>query len=323
GGAEGAGEGRGRAAEVRGAKLRVGELEVPFTPAAALDLDGVAARRGEDLDGLLGAPLLRRYVVEVDLEAAVLKIHDPARWRYGGGGEELAVRVDAMGTPHVRVGFGMPGGEALEGEFKVDSAASSATLMFAQPFTARHGLLDKLRAAGAPLLADELGGVGGTSRMWYTRLAEARVGRTAFERPWAGVIEAKGGTLAAEGIAGIIGGGLMHRYKVIYDCPRGRIYLEQGKRMGDPFEIDMSGLRWISPRENRREHRVRAVMDGSPAARAGLRVGDVLLRVDGRRAAEFDRAALAKRLMSPGTVRLQVMREGRELEFALALGRLV
>jgi len=322
-GAEGAGDGRARSAEVLGATLRVGELAVPFTPAAALDLDAVAARRGEDLDGLLGAPLLRRYVVEVDLDAAVMKIHDPARWRYEGGGEELPVRVDALGVPHLRVRFRAPGGEALEGEFKIDSAASSATLLFAQPFLARHGLLDKLRAAGAPLLADELAGVGGTSRMWYTRLVEVEVGRTAFARPWAGLIEAKGGSLAASEITGLIGGGLLHRYKVIYDCPRGRIYLERGKRMGEPFEIDMSGLRWTSPRENRREFRVRAVMPDSPAARAGVQAGDVLVMVDGVAAAKVDRAGLEKRLMRPGRVRLQMKREGRELAFELALARLV
>jgi len=71
GGAQGAGDGRVRSAEVLGAKLRLGDLELPFAPAAAIDLDSVAARRGEDLDGLLGAPLLRRYMVEVDLEAAI------------------------------------------------------------------------------------------------------------------------------------------------------------------------------------------------------------------------------------------------------------
>jgi hypothetical protein len=322
-GAQGGGDGRVRSAEVLGARLRLGDLELPFTPAAATDLDGVAARRGEDLDGLLGAPLLRRYVVEIDLEAAILKVYDPAGWTYRGAGEELPVRVDSMGTPHLRLRFRAPGGDALEGEFKIDSAASSATLMFASPFTARHGLLDRLRAAGAPLLPDELGGVGGTSRMWYTRLAEVRVGKTAFERPWAGLIEAKGGTLGATDIAGIVGGGLLHRYKVIYDCPRNRMFLEAGTRSGDPFEIDMSGLRWTSPRENRREFRVRAVIPNSPAERAGLAAGDVLMTVDGRPAAEIDRTALEKRLMSPGRVRLKVKREGRELEFELALARLV
>jgi S1-C subfamily serine protease len=134
-------------------------------------------------------------------------------------------------------------------------------------------------------------------------------GTTRFEGPVVGITEAKGGTLARSDLAGIVGGGLLHRFRVIYDCPHGKIYLEPTGRVGERFEHDMAGLKWLNTGEGRREFRVRSVRAGSPAGEAGLRPGEVLVRVDGKEAGEFDRSRLAGYLQREGrAVRMEVKR---------------
>jgi membrane-associated protease RseP (regulator of RpoE activity) len=248
-----------------------------------------------------------------------MKLYDPATFRYGGPGQELPVRVDEMGTPYLKAALTIGEGEPIEGEFKIDSAAG-ATLMFASPFAAHHQLLAAIRAAGGKTVADSLAGVGGTSQTWYARLAQLRVGATVFDKPVVTITEAKGGTLARTDIAGAIGAGLMHRFKVTYDCPHNRIYLEPTERIGLPFERDMSGVSWSNAGG---EYRVRAVAPDSAAAHAGMEPGDVLVSMDGRTAAEFTPATLGKRLMTPGKVRLVVRRGQHEVNVELTLARLV
>ena len=67
---------------------------------------------------------------------------------------------------------------------------------------------------------------------------------------------------------------------------------------------------WDEGRE--REARVRRVAPASPAGRAGLRVDDVVVRIDGRAATEDEVEALRGRLEPGDTVRMAVRRDGRE-----------
>lgn len=66
---------------------------------------------------------------------------------------------------------------------------------------------------------------------------------------------------------------------------------------------------------------VNDVVDGSPAARAGLQDGDIILELDGRPAT--DQAALTKavRALAPGTrAQLLVLRDGRQVKLPVEIG---
>jgi serine protease Do len=63
------------------------------------------------------------------------------------------------------------------------------------------------------------------------------------------------------------------------------------------------------------------VAAGSPAERAGLLAGDIVLKLDGSAVADSRALQLAIGQMAPGrTVRLAVFRDGRESDFSVALG---
>jgi S1-C subfamily serine protease len=57
---------------------------------------------------------------------------------------------------------------------------------------------------------------------------------------------------------------------------------------------------------------------GSPADRAGVRSGDILLSVDGHRTPSWD-AYLAARAASGSSIRLRLFRDGREFEVDVPL----
>jgi hypothetical protein len=323
-GAEGAGDGRTRAAEILDAKLSLGSFELSFSPAAAIDLDPVADLKGHDLNGLLGAPLFRRYIVETDIDAGIFRLYDSATWQYRGRTQPLPVRVDELGVPHIKVSFTIGGGAPVEGEFIIDSAAGATTLYLSSPFASQKKILETLRKSGTKLLAGEVGGVGGSSKLWLARIGQARIGKTAFSHPVIGITEAKGGTLAHADIAGIVGGGFLHRFKVIFDCPHSRIYLDPTARLHEAFEEDMSGLEWINLGEGRTDFRVHAIRPDSPAAHTAVEPGDMLLSVDGRPAREFDRSSLCQYLRRPDRKLHLVFKRGDQpIEIELTLTRMI
>jgi PDZ domain len=62
---------------------------------------------------------------------------------------------------------------------------------------------------------------------------------------------------------------------------------------------------------------IAAVRTGSPAERAGIRVGDILLRIDGHSIVDADGALALARIDKKESVRLTVRREGKDLEYAV------
>jgi membrane-associated protease RseP (regulator of RpoE activity) len=78
----------------------------------------------------------------------------------------------------------------------------------------------------------------------------------------------------------------------------------------------------MHPSKSNEQVVVKAVSKDSPAEKAGLRVGDEILRINGLSAANGKFAAVARTLTEGDTVRLRVKRDGKEREYTVvAAGR--
>ena len=105
-----------------------------------------------------------------------------------------------------------------------------------------------------------------------------------------------------------------------------RMFLEPNRRFKEPFEHDMSGLEMRRGRGAHAAHLdVLRVHPGSPADEAGLRPGDRVTRIDGRAAADYDRAELEPLLRRENAVvKLSMVREGeKERTLSITLRRLI
>jgi C-terminal processing protease CtpA/Prc len=79
----------------------------------------------------------------------------------------------------------------------------------------------------------------------------------------------------------LIGSEVLRRFKVVVDYARRRLILERNSDFEEPSEYDMSGVSFRAYGNDFRTFRVYQVLDDSPAAKAGLRVDDVLAAIDG------------------------------------------
>jgi serine protease DegQ len=67
---------------------------------------------------------------------------------------------------------------------------------------------------------------------------------------------------------------------------------------------------------------LKCVIGNSPAANAGLKVGDVILSVDGRKTEDADQLVKLVQQMPPGSaVRVGLKRDDSDLELRVVLGR--
>jgi hypothetical protein len=278
-------------AELGGLSLRTGE------PVAAADLRGLREGLGVDVYGMIGMDFLGRHVFRVDPDRGEVVFlrspgHDPGR--------RLAVTLEKK-VPHVRVRLS---GLAEPQSFMVDTGCApggGTGLLRADTFDALVG--------------------GGRVRPIDTALAATLAGQSLRRRGRVAEVELEG-FRHAELIFSTSGWNVLglpywSRYVATFDFPGGGIYLKKGARFDQPDTHDLSGLSVV--RAGGRTTVV-AVDDGTPAAGAGIRPGDVVLKVNGADAGDMTLTAARRLLAARGAkVTLVVGRGGKEWETALTL----
>ena len=127
-----------------------------------------------------------------------------------------------------------------------------------------------------------------------------------------------------EPVAGLLGYSFLKHYRIAIDYPARELWLDRiaDDRDDRPFEYSHVGVQIERVAE---DARVVGVVTDSPADRAGIAVGDVLIAIDGERAITLDILAASRRLEGrPGSrVSLTLRRGDRERTYALIRRRLL
>jgi hypothetical protein len=289
---------------------------------AVVSLRAVSETYGRRMDGVIGADLLARYVTELDWKAGRMALHEPASFRYSGGGAEVPLIV-AGGMPFVRMTVSVPRAAPVEGLFLVDCPHPGTIIMNA-PFVQQNGLLEAARKSLPRLVTQYAEGVGGKSEILHGRIAELKLGPYNLRQPVAGFSQARAGALAQTQFAGILGAEILRRFLVIFDFSRGRIILEPKAALTEPYRYDASGLRLRSSGPDYRDYLVTGVIEDSPAAQAQLQEGDHLIEIAGKPAKTFSLGEVLDIFKRDGvTVPLKIQRGTQTIGVSLQLRQLI
>jgi len=167
-------------------------------------------------------------------------------------------------------------------------------------------------------------GVGGPTEIRLTRLQGFEMGGFSLAEPVAALQPAGKGRISAEGTVGNIGGGVLSRFKVIFDYSRRRMILEPGPDLALPFEADMSGLGLVAIPPDLQRISVARVTEGSPAAEAGVLAGDEIRTVDGQPVGDLGLSTLRERLRLEGQeVRFELLRGAEPITLEFKTRRMI
>jgi predicted aspartyl protease len=296
---------------VRGVHLRLVGLELSNQTMAVGPMDAnQLIHSGRHLHGVLGRNLFSQFVVEIDYVARFITLYDPKTYQYSGVGESIPLELS--GSPFVRVTITTAAGHTMERLLFVDTG-SHATLNYeTSQFPSRTIERDEM---------DLTNQVTARVRAVFARVEHIELGHFVLAQPVVGVTH----SFPLRGVQGLLGGGLLRRFTVIFDYAQKRMILEPNERTHDPFEFDMSGMFVISDLPSSRNFKVFSVSPKTPAADAGLHEGDLITAVNGEPSARFDVASLTRdRFLEVGRVyRLSVKRGTKQLRMTLKLRRLI
>ena len=270
--------------------------------AIALDLQALLGAGAARLDGALGAPWLKERSTRFDFARGEL------RWSSSpapdtAGAARLPLRWDE-GLPVISLALGARPPD----EFVFDTGNAGALVLFARRAAS-------LLASSEPLPETAVRELGGVVRARLARLD--RLGAPGWQARQVPVALESGQAVRRgmhfDRLAGSLGVALFEPGAVTLDGPGGRLVVELPGLPEPPALAGGFGLRL----EAGSSLAVSAVLDGGPAAAAGLQVGDQVQAIDGADARAWSAPQAWEAMAGREAATLQVFRAGASQRVAL------
>lgn len=293
----------------RVAEVRLGDAVLQNQTAVIQEIYDPAIE-GIRVDAMVGFEVFRRFVVEIDYGAKLMRLFPPGTFSTLAAGTAVPFRFYTH-LPQVEGRV-----DDLPARFDIDTGSRSEVDL-TTPFVRRANLLARYPQAKRALTG---WGVGGPAYSHVARLGRVSLGDVVVEQPVAGLSQAQAGSFSDANVEANVGSGLLKRFIVTFDYEHEVMYLKPlDPPPRDAGSFDRAGL-WMNATPQ--GYRVMHVTEGGPAARAGLRRGDLVTAVQGRPArpeALSDTRGLLRSLPPGSSVKLERVRGKRRSAIVVVL----
>jgi len=312
--ARGSGEGTVPIAFTRVLKMRLGNAEWLDQAVPVLPLPRFLTDRGSrpPLAGFVGRELLARFAVRLDYEARTMTLASAQEFRYRGIGTCVSLVFDD------KIPVVYAAADGLVGRFEIDTGSTGA-LVLRHRFVEQHGF----GARHPSVLSIKSGGIDGVFETIVTRLDGFSIANAELDRPVAEFPSSGKSGLPGADVDGSIGSQILRQFVITFDYSRHELWFERSAVFGTPTMQWKTGFQAV--KADTPGFRVVTVFPNSPAAAAGIRVGDVIIEVDGLPAESIGQAEFTDLMRRPdGTlVSLSIVRDGTTWPVALILKELL
>jgi hypothetical protein len=282
-------------------------------------IDEMTALFGRDVEGLIGTPFIKNFVIEIDYAGRAITFYDPKVYSLRDSKEAINLE-NRNGLPFAEVELSLNGRDTIKDKFMLDTG-STRIFQINSPFARVHKILSIVPAANMTAAVGEA--IGGQGEFTEARISSIRIGKYVIKRPVVSIYRGEtGGDASAD--AGVIGSEIFRRFTVTLDYQSGKMLLKPNAHFKEPYEIDMSGLELMTRADDFKVILIKSVLANSPAAAAGLREGDQLIAINNKSAARFNLAQLTMMFKQAGKVYpLTIKRGDRTIRTKLRLRRAV
>ncbi len=227
---------------------------------------------GLHIDGILGTDVLQHYVLRIDYRRRTIEWIDPAHLDASRAGDPIPLQFQ-----HALLLVG-----ATLNRFNVAShptslildTGSNESVTLSRNFLQANPELHFSRGVASYSL-----GGGGALSETLSRCASIQLGDLVIRNPLVHLVTQNQG-LWTNGWAGSIGNDILQHFDVTIDFPGSMLYLRPNSLFDSIDEYDAGVLLkakgWLQ-----KNYVATAILPASPAAEAGLAVGDIVVQVDG------------------------------------------
>ncbi|WP_181305900.1 aspartyl protease family protein [Rufibacter sp. XAAS-G3-1] len=281
----------------------------------------LSSRLGMEVHGIIGYPLFKDFVVEIDYEHKIMTLYKPGTYpeRKARKSSVVPLEIEAS-KPYVRAQASFPDGTKHALRLIVDSGMSTSMLLY--PPT-----LPDARIPEKKIEAYLGRGLNGDIHGEIARIEALQLGEFTLQKPPASFPDTMSirHALGLNNRNGNLGADVLQRFKVVFDYANSRMLLRPNHKFKKPFYYNLSGLEILSPIPGFNFYTIAVVMPNSPAERAGLEPGDAILSINGVQCIDQSLGELLEMFQKYPRRRLQlkVSRQYKSFETILHLQDLI
>lgn len=274
---------------------------------------------GVDVHGIIGYEFFNHFVVMIDYDRNLITVYDPEVFKPRRGHTAIPFEID-LGRPYISCAITQHNGTVIDTKLLLDSGAS-------------HGLLLETDTDPDIFLPDNrlktvIGwGLGGELSGFLGRIKTLRMDRFEFNNVLVSFAEDYSTEEVSRltGRNGSIGGELLSRFTVTFDYNAGMLYLRKNRTYRYPFEFNLGGIDVVAIAPDYETFRIVNVIKNSPAWEAGIKVGDMILSVNGKTGSNLTLSEINTMLRTgPGSrMNIELIRNSEVKKTSFRLKRMI
>jgi len=226
----------------------------------------------------LGYELFSRFIIQIDYQRKIMTVMLPEKFKPKKSYDVIPIRVQDT-KPYFLAPVSINAEHSLNAKLLIDTGASHALLLEPQSddrINLPEKYVDNIIGRG---LGGEI--TGKTGRIESIEIGNYIINKVLANFPDSGSYYSDTLKYAQVDRNGTVGGALLSRFNIIFNFPNEKIYLKKNSEFKKNFYFSLSGLDIKAKGSKLDVFEVTNVRKNSPAEKAGVLAGDLIVGVNG------------------------------------------
>jgi hypothetical protein len=273
---------------------------------------------GDNVHGIIGYDIFSRFVVEVDYDDNIITLWDPLKYKKKRRSIEVPTKI-VNNKPFISAKIDQGKKEKFL-DIMIDTGASHAALIDYSIFDPTMMPKEHIAVRLGRGISGEIPGFVG--RMDSLTISGFNFRDVLVSTPLEG---AYNNSIKRGSRVGTLGGDVLKRFNITFDYNSEKIYLIKSDFFRENFEYNMSGMTINAVGEKLDSIKVVDLEIGGAAASVDIRVGDVILKVNGKhlRNSSLSKIYSLMRKSDGYKIKCTILRDGEKIKKKFYLKRMI
>jgi hypothetical protein len=231
------------------------------------DYEVLSSVYGEKIDGIIGYSFFSRYIVKINFDSTEIEVYKPGEIDYPRNGTMLRPAFTTLPIQNLHI----KDRRSIDFNFYFDTGAGLCFLI-SEAFANDSSILFKKRKP----IVTQAEGMGGKLQMKLTVMKLIQIGKYKFRNVPTYLFQDDFNVTSYPFVGGLLGNDLLRRFNLVINYPQREIHLLPNSHYTEPFDYAYTGMAMYYVNGS---IVIDEVAPGSPAAKAGVKEGDIVIGV--------------------------------------------